>query len=43
MNMRDSSKGNKGGAVMCVGGGPCAGSGGVSEENCCRHPGTKQK
>ena len=32
--MRDRSDSNEGGAVMCVGGGACMGSGGVSEDYC---------
>ena len=32
--MRDRSDSNEGGAVMCVGGGACVGSGGVSEDYC---------
>ena len=34
MNGRDRSDSNEGGAVMCVGGGACMGSGGVSEDYC---------
>ena len=34
--MRDHSDSNEGGAVTCVGGGACVGSGGVSEKDYCR-------
>ena len=34
--MRDGGEGNNGGAIMCAGGGTCAGSFEVSEKDCCR-------
>ena len=36
--MKYGGEGNEGGAVICVGGGSCAGSGEVSERHCCRLP-----
>ena len=41
--MGDGGGGDGGSAVMASGGGACAGSGGVSERDCCRLPGVIQE
>ena len=39
MSVNNGGEGDKGGVVMSGGGGPCVGSGWVSNKDCCRLPG----